>query len=76
MLWSPLGCSQEPDGLAVAFWRDRASEGCRDCRRPNADLLPAVGTSGRVLRSPVQEASAVVTGDSCRDVLLEKSFIL
>ena len=75
LLWSPPGCSQDPEGLDVAFWRDRVRRGYHHCRHPNAALLPAAGTSGLVLRSPVQEASAVVTGSSFRDTRSEKSFI-
>lgn len=59
-----------PEGLDVAFRRDN-----HRCRHPNTALLPAAGTSGLVLRSPAQGASAVVTGISFRDTRLEKSFI-
>lgn len=75
LLWSPPECSQDPEGLDMAFWRDRVRRGYCHCRQPKAGLLPAVGTAGLVLRSPVQEASAVMTGNSFRATRLKKSFI-
>lgn len=60
----PTSCRQDPEGLDVAFGGDRVRRGYHHWRHPDAALLPVVGTSGLVLRSPV--TGTVVAGSSFR----------